>query len=291
MIVRKSFPLRSGFTLVELLAVVLIISILAGAVLMALRDVREVARNNRTKTQIARINDLVIERYESYITHPVRLSGTDRRVVARARLKAIRELMRKELPDRKTDVTNTTGSQTSMLWNSYRRKANAGWTVEHEGAECLYLILSTMSIGETGALDFFKPSEVGDLDGDGMPEILDAWGTPIQFIRWAPGFTDLSSIQVADRVNNPDPFDQLHADPRWASAGDAPYRLTPLVMSAGPDKVYDIKLDPVISYSNSNTNPKPDPYAPDSGDPGGTPNIADDGWADNITNHNAIAAQ
>ena len=28
----------------------------------------------------------------------------------------------------------------------------------------------------------------GDTDEDGMKEILDAWGEPIVFLRWAPGY-------------------------------------------------------------------------------------------------------
>jgi hypothetical protein len=37
-------------------------------------------------------------------------------------------------------------------------------------------------------LDFLHENEIGDTDGDGMLEILDAWGTPLTYIRWPAGF-------------------------------------------------------------------------------------------------------
>ena len=43
-----------------------------------------------------------------------------------------------------------------------------------------------------------------DTDGDGMKEILDAWGNPIEFLRWAPGLRSL--IQDGDPAHA-DPFD------------------------------------------------------------------------------------
>ena len=46
-----------------------------------------------------------------------------------------------------------------------------------------------MKDGDKNALDFFMPDEIGDMDEDGMKEILDGWGTPIEFLRWAPGYS------------------------------------------------------------------------------------------------------
>jgi hypothetical protein len=64
------------------------------------------------------------------------------------------------------------------------------WTPDYQGSECLYLILSTMRDGDKSALDYFDSTEIGDTDGDGMPEILDGWGTPITFIRWPAGYAE-----------------------------------------------------------------------------------------------------
>ncbi len=43
------------------------------------------------------------------------------------------------------------------------------------------------------AREVFKPADVADVDQDGFPEFIDAWGKPIRFLRWAPGF--LSDLQ------------------------------------------------------------------------------------------------
>jgi hypothetical protein len=164
----------------------------------------------------------------------------------------------------------------------YLRKANvatgnnlAAWTITSQGAECLYLIVSTMHDGDKNALDFFMPGEIGDVDGDGMREILDAWGRPIEFLRWAPGFrndpgTDLAwGIAGTDDDNNgtiddfselgaansddvvrlttqrpdlPDPFDPL-------KVATGAFALRPLIFSGGRDKSFDIFTDNVPTDS------------------------------------------
>ena len=72
-----------------------------------------------------------------------------------------------------------------------------------------------------------------------MPEILDPWGKPIYFLRWAPGFA--SDLQDPSR-RAPDPFDPLRIDPRWASDdAEKPFALFPLVYSAGRDRDYGVR--------------------------------------------------
>jgi len=296
---RRCRPRRWSFTLVELLIVMAIMSIMASAVMFALFGVMEDAKAARTKSQITRLHTLVMTRWESYQTRAVRLptatAGTARQK-ALLRLFALRELMRCELPDRITDVQDApiTGIATPSLWRAYRRRTVASvgsswfqdtqppstatpyWSFEHQGAECLYLIVSNLREGDTSALDFFRENEIGDVDADGMPEILDGWGNPIEFLRWAPGFAtlpgpdgawgeagtdddgdgttdnqteagaigtdDISEIQSRDVSTSPDPFDLLRLDSRWsdADATNDPYALYPLIYSAGPDKVYGI---------------------------------------------------
>ena len=45
--------------------------------------------------------------------------------------------------------------------------------------KCLYMIVSLGFVDELGGRDLFNESSIGDTDGDGFPEFLDAWGTPI----------------------------------------------------------------------------------------------------------------
>jgi len=118
------------------------------------------------------------------------------------------------------------------------------WSAENEGAECLYLILSSMRDGDKSALDFFDSTEIGDTDNDGMPEILDGWGMPIKFIRWPAGFVpplvpNGQTQQISDATIAPDPYDPMRCDMQWRFTTH-PYLLLPLIYSAGPDKFYDI---------------------------------------------------
>ena len=53
-------------------------------------------------------------------------------------------------------------------------------------SEMLYAILveGLSPLGSSFSRDDFTNREVGDTDGDGLPEFIDAWGEPLQFYRW-----------------------------------------------------------------------------------------------------------
>lgn len=256
---------RPSFTLIELMLVVTIIAVLASSALFALYGTMEDAKEARTRSQIAKLNEFIMERWDSYKTRAVQLPRNPNDtplITATKRLLAIREMQRFELPDRMMDVMRTgdilAGNRTTDsgipvpgLAKTYWRMVKASWTDELEGAECLYMIISAISDGEENALDFFPRSEIGDLDGDGMNELLDGWGRPIEFLRWAPGLCaepgpdnewgeagkDDDGNGVVDDVNEagwtgtddipspstlqsrsaPDPFDPLRVDPRWTN--------------------------------------------------------------------------
>jgi len=267
-----------AFTLVELLVVIAIITLLASTALFTMYGVREDVRNTRARAQVAKINELIMEKWEAYRTRtlPIRIpAGTDPRTAAAVRLNAVREMMRMELPDRMSDLylRNSAGNwfeTTSVAnpmaffdstpvglaappsaWLAFQRRiiANAArgkvWTRQHQHAECLYLIIAGIRESDTTGLEWFDESEIGDVDNDGMPEILDPWRHPIYFLRWAAGYQ--SELQNPDR-REPDPFDPLRVDPRWENNNDAnpqsrlddPYTLFPLIYSAGRDGRYGV---------------------------------------------------
>lgn len=316
--------MRRGFTMTELLVVILIIALISGLALAGLNGATELAREQRTRVVVAKLDQLIGERWESYRTRAVpiqvatRRGYTDPRMAAQTRLSGLRELQRMELPDRKTDVTDPpvllSINSAPSVWRSYQRMADrrarskfgstanwvVKWTEQYQGSECLHLILSSMHDGDKNALDYFSSDEIGDIDDDGMPEILDGWGQPIEFLRWAPGhLTALGAISPLD-VTVPDPFDPVKADTRWSdvNATIKPFALMPLILSAGRDKVYDIAiLDRFPSgvhnggpFQYSKTAPLNDPYYGLNSTTGlvlnGTPTDFDgDGISgDNITN-------
>ncbi|MCL4206881.1 MAG: type II secretion system GspH family protein [Pirellulaceae bacterium] len=294
---RRRLPARIAFTLTELLAVIAIIGILASSILFAMWGAIEMAKEARTRTQITKLNELLMTRWEGYQTRAIRLGlpvavRQNARVAATARLNAMRDLMRMEMPDRISDVTdlpvvvygtapNEVRLAAPSLWYEYRRRATQNgtrpitdWSNTYQDSECLYMIVASIRDLDSNGLDFLHEGEIGDLDGDGMPEILDAWGRPIAFIRWPAGFiahpgldftwgtvddipayTDLQTFTVdgAGYVvpENRDPFDPLQLDkrasvpiPAAGGTGDGVYyfnfAMYPLVCSGGPDQALDI---------------------------------------------------
>ncbi len=114
------------------------------------------------------------------------------------------------------------------------------WQRAVSSAELLYLMVANYHFGSGSALEYFRPSEVGDVDGDGLLEFIDAWGEPIAWIRWPAGYPgDL--VRYADD----DAMDPLKTDWRYSqAAADAhPRTLVPLVLSSGGDKEFGVTFD------------------------------------------------
>ncbi len=278
---RASRRRRCGFTLVELLVVITIIVMLAGLTLGALSSARETARATKTQSMIARLNAIIMQKYESYMTRrvPIVTSGMDPEDAAETRLGALWDIMRMEMPERWNDLTDLPieapyRPATTELYGSVYQSAlsdhGADLVGQNSDAECLYMIVS---MGVPEGLANFSQDEIGDTDKDGLPEFLDGWGKPIRFLRWAPGFTSDSEIQsdatdASGAYVYPDPFNPL--DP---TAG---YHLIPLIYSEGPDK------KPGINVTNDHHFQLPDGPFQDLavGQPDGTGN-----HYDNIHNH------
>ncbi len=311
---------RPAFTLIEMTIVMAIIGILAAMAMSVYATALSQSKAHRTRAIIAKIDQLIGEKYESYRTRqvPIRIPpGMTPYNAAVFRLNAIRELMRTEMPDRITDITAGPAyppiipsanypvyafaalpTRPSLNKQYLRRAAsNANgidnWTTPNENAECLYLILAAMRDGDKNALDYFSPSEIGDVDGDGMNEILDSWGQPIAFLRWAPGYrNDIPPYAVTPQsVADPDPFDPLKVDPRWTNGSPfTPFALKPLIWSAGPDKRHDIGVGGPNAYTPLTTPPN-DPFV-GGGVIGSQLDSNGDGsldYTDNITNHDLEA--
>ena len=221
---------RSGFTLVELLVVIVIISILAGLSLAGLAGVRRRSREEATRTTIRKIHEIIVPQYESYldkrlssdeITSPGRsnIYSTTRllqRFGIRSRrqkdfgvrkLAAIRRTLAVEMPDNWDDVADAVRPFFPPLaFQNGRTSAYQQYKIvdattnpvtlasdQYASAECLYMIC-LLSGFQPEAMENFRAKEIGDVDGDTKPEFLDAWGTPIGFIRWPTGLMDQSPL-------------------------------------------------------------------------------------------------
>jgi prepilin-type N-terminal cleavage/methylation domain-containing protein len=322
---------RRAFTVMELLIVIMIIGLLVGLSIAAYVGAAEQARASRTRAIVNKLDQLITAKYDSYLTRrlPIRTTGLSPQIAGAYRLNGLHELMRMELPDRVIDVTTAPqdidprGTVTytltqPALHRAYQRKVNASWTASFQGSECLYLIVSTMQDGDKNAIDFFSPDELGDTDGDGMIEILDGWGNPIEFLRWAPGYSENAGpdgqwgvsgsdddgngtaddlpeagYPTSDDVVPPtlqsrkerDPYDPLRLVP-------GSFALKPLIVSPGRDDQYDINTEdrsPIYNahYMSGQGTQAGNIYGMYDGtgaliDPNGD---GSNGALDNITNH------
>lgn len=294
---------RRSFTLIELLITLSIVAILAATIVFLMAGALEQARVERAQAQVKKIHELLMRRWEEYRTRPVRLQmprAAGGKQAALFRLSALREVMRMEMPDRITDVSDPTmsitvpGSSSPSLPpltapaqpipsanRAYRRRSSGSWTVEHESAECLYLILGHLRDGDGSALDNFKPGEIGDVDSDGMKEVLDPWGTPIHFLRWAPLLqSPLQSNSAGQRAAAPDPFDPFRVGVPNSSAPN--WALYPFVFSAGPDGEFGYDENTGFRYSATSPPWPNNPY--DSKNTAGQRKPGN-AWRDDIHNH------
>lgn len=231
---RAPQPATRAFTLVELLVTIAIIAILAAALLGASGAAFESARRSRTKTLITKLDSLLMEKYQSFTTRRVDVdtSGFDGRVAADLRLLGLRELMKLELPDRWSDITNDALitsdprtvnstftyvlSEPPAITKTYLRRlqglssGDIDTIQANQSAECLYMIIM-FACGDGEAADQFSEQDIADTDGDGAPEFVDGWGQPIQFVRWPAGY-NISNVMAFDADADHDPFDPFRRD-------------------------------------------------------------------------------
>ncbi len=290
--------------------------------------------------------------------NPNSYSSADKgKVTAAARLFALREMMILEMPDRWSDlwlqplpaptaamIPNGLPAATVAIDPAYLRERPAlsaaflrrfrslygrinsitnqqntlAQILSNQSAECLYMVV-TMACGDGEARTQFNERDIGDTDGDGAPEFIDAWGHPICFYRWAPGFDSLVQLSypqlkqirtnaVANGLDpnaeinsaiakDHDPFDVYRLQP-------LAFRLVPLVFSAGRDERLGLELnDDYVPWRKTTApvvvkfsvypffDPVLNPYLTVTSGPGGgtffgAENTSQQGEsADNITNH------
>ena len=228
-------------------------------------------------------------------------------LLERARLLSLREIIAMEMPDHPDDLrwsqrwSATANRSNTAYWFSLTRPLATGlyvgstpvfvknkptarvrglvrrlsfgnvpisnWEATNANAELLFLIIEDSDLNGSSAIELFGKSEVRDTDNDGLNEFIDAFGNPIQWIRWPSGFDGVaryhpdllgpdiivgtgSNIRVSIAS---DPLDRIGADPglsRHLESGSAAAREAhkpgpgsfPLVVSAGNDKSFGIRF-------------------------------------------------
>ncbi len=191
-----------GFTLIELLLVISIIAILSAVGISVMAGAEQDALESRTRAGIERISGVLNQKLEEnrYRILPIRmLPGSTPQEVQALRLQAMAELLRVEFPftleqvspvgtanpfpQNDTYPVNDPGlnfMRPRMVDRYWAKVGNA--TAANQDAELLYAILS-LNFDESGQplSSVLRQREIGDTDGDGALEVLDAFGDPLQF--------------------------------------------------------------------------------------------------------------
>ena len=74
-------------------------------------------------------------------------------------------------------------------------KAGPNFNVNHAGAKVPLHVGDDL---DPRGQEHVSGAEIGATDGDNWNMFLDGWGHPICWLRWAPGFTQYSDIQIQD---------------------------------------------------------------------------------------------
>ena len=258
---------RAGFTLVELLVSLVIISILSAMTLSGLSAVRRRSREEATRTTIRKIHEIIVPQYESYLDKRLdrttcisagssafpALSGSGRRQFEGGKLVVIRKTLAFEMPDNWGDIGSVPAAYGSGRTAAYASHETATTNInisdDIDSAECLYMIC-LLSGFQPEAMENFRAEEIGDKDGDGKPEFHDAWGMPIAFIRWPTGFDGPITLNQETDAFDPESIDTSipsPSPPRFLPG------VVPLIYSAGLDQEYGLDVAQAAGFqSNAN---------------------------------------
>lgn len=271
-----------GFTLVELLVVVLIIGLLASMAIVVTNQAIYSARVANTRITIDKIDEIISEMYENFETRRLPTALPEHPFIAHAmRLWMLRDLMRMEMPSSWDEALigpagfqfqyrNENGVVTyappnyylsidpspdfpplrKMYCDAYYAAKARDPVIVHRyvSAKLLYLIVT---LGNPETREAFHDSEIMT-DEDGLSYFIDGWRSPISFMRWAPGLFDSDRQPVITNWSD--------NDQKAKAVENFPDPMNPVNLSGGiitilPGNQYVIDLDkqwpngePVIAW-------------------------------------------
>ena len=228
---------KTGFTLVELLVVIIIVALLSALTLGALRSGGIRAKEDSTRSFVVHISDSLLELFEELDDQGFlqRITGPPY-----GRSYAIRW----QLPTTRSDAMHTVGGQPDppfgSTYNTHAQSISVGAT---ESAQCLYMIMT-----QTGYFSDFVETlherQVTDTDNSGIADVfIDAWGTPIR-LEFTPAIPepDENGNMVLEAFGNANQEDHNGNNVRDTTAVLSIQNL-PIIRSAGVDLEFDTDDD------------------------------------------------
>jgi prepilin-type N-terminal cleavage/methylation domain-containing protein len=178
--------------------------------------------------------------------------GTDPDSVIRTVLNAARGEIKSIAPSALSTRAIRLLRRLSVLEGGYYRPID-GWEANNANAELLFAIVEDAIADGESAIEAFGASEIGDTDGDGLKEFLDAWGEPIRWIRWPSGSPEVlfshpdpldpRLLQNGRLALADEPYDRFASDPGWGTNFPPAPLGMPMVVSAGADGVFGIRFE------------------------------------------------
>lgn len=214
-------PVRRGFTIIELLIVIVIIGILATLTMQVVNGMLGNANKAATSATLNKIQGLLNDRVENFTRLDLKKfqskaisKGARRERPAEVEILTRKLVFKEEFPQNWQEFADRWPGK----WNEIAIRANSvlvgrglsarystvtpGATVTDpppvpednleaaaESAEVLYYMLTEAPITGFASVeaDEFSSTELADTDNDGLTELVDAWEQPIRFYRWPTG--------------------------------------------------------------------------------------------------------
>lgn len=270
---------RAGFTLIELLVVIAIMGILMSLIGAAVFKTITVRKRSFTQQSVDKLY-LQLQRHMKAVIDDARTEQIPPAVLAlagndpnRARIVWIKLRLKQQFPQSYAEALQPAPGYINPepAYGRILAGRSAANKPETESAACLLMALTARTRrGVEQSADFLSPNEKQDTDGDGIPEICDAYGKALAFFRWPtppsgdPNFTMLTAAPPGGVNPNPsapfqdpqDPTGTLQAGGWGGLAGvgiPTPNQyMVPVIVSAGADGRMGLNANMSVSVTLDN---------------------------------------
>jgi prepilin-type N-terminal cleavage/methylation domain-containing protein len=234
---------RAGFSLIEILVVIGLIAFLTAALVAVVPRVANASKVAATRATIKKVDELLNDRingFRRWILRQDQQAGSgipsyvDLGIYQQVgnNLQVAKAICIKKLFAQA--FAQTYSELPSSIQTANPRTGPQGLG---DSAGCLYLILTKGPLFDTeppSAADL-KALEVVDTDGDGIPEIVDAWGQPLRFYRWPTRLVRPSTVSPPSTAGQIDEIPLIPPSPlTLAMIGAAPRTSLPAWSSTAP---------------------------------------------------------
>jgi type II secretory pathway pseudopilin PulG len=216
---RRSSAIPASFSLAEILVVIAIMAFLMAAIVAVVPRVQNAAKIAKTRAIIKKVDEMLNDRlngFKRYIATQDRLAGSGSSVIPSYALNSMAEAgnnipLAKVLGIKK--AFRQAFAQSYAELNPSIKPTGSSMDPRTESAACLFLVLTKGPLYDTeppSASDL-QAVDIADTDGDGVPEIIDAWGHPLRYYRWPTRL--IRAVDPANPTGTPTASQTINSGP------------------------------------------------------------------------------